>query len=269
MTTQNNGLVALVTGGSKGIGKEIAKTLAKEGYNVYIAGRNENNLQNAVNEFKEEGLNVNPIQADMADVSSINNLFETIMSEVSCIDVLVNNAGIGSMDNKIWDVNLDDWWNVWNVNLRGPMLLSGLVVPKMLEKNSGKIINIGSYAGIRPSIGTSSYSMSKGALISLTENFGMATKDTGISVFAFSPGLVKTDMTKDLPFFKDVPPEHWTPVEKSGELVIKLISGKYDKLTGCFLHVTHDLDQILENADKIREERLYTLRYVTLDGLVR
>ncbi|MCE7735059.1 MAG: SDR family oxidoreductase, partial [Candidatus Heimdallarchaeota archaeon] len=137
----------------------------------------------------------------------------------------------------------------------------------MINNNSGTIINISSFAGVRSSPMASAYGVSKAAIARFTDNLSESLKDYDIGVFAISPGLVLTDMTKDHPFFKTLPPEAWTPIEKTSELVNKLVTGKYNKLSGRFIHVIYDIDNMLTNVNRITEEGLYILRLPTLEGL--
>lgn len=147
------------------------------------------------------------------------------------------------------------------------MILTHLVLKDMIKNNSGTIINVSSFAGVRSTPMASAYGVSKAALSRLTDNTAEEVKDYNIGVFSISPGLVHTDMTKDAPIFKNLPANAWTPIEKTSELVIKLISGDYNKLSGRFVHVSYDIDDMLINADKIIEDGLYMLRLPNLEGL--
>jgi len=119
-------------------------------------------------------------------------------------------------------------------------------------------IDIGSLIGANPNAGAASYSVSKAALFRWNSCLAIAAKEFGVSTFIISPGLVKTDMT-DRPQFAEIPEDQWVPIEKSGELVMRLASGLADKLTGRFIHAVDDLDTLIENADKIIEQDLHSL----------
>ena len=117
---------------------------------------------------------------------------------------------------------------------------------------------MGSLIGANPNAGAASYSVSKAALFRWNSCLAIAAKEFGVSTFIISPGLVKTDMT-DRPQFAEIPEDQWVPIEKSGELVMRLASGLADKLTGRFIHAVDDLDTLIENADKIIEQDLHSL----------
>lgn len=248
------GQVAVVTGGSRGIGREVARALAMAGAKVAVTARNEAKLAETVAIIEEAGGICSAFVMDVSDYDSIMAGMAAIKEQYGKIDVLVNNAGIGAGGIPPWEVDVDEWWKVQEVNVKGVYICSQAVLPEMAERGSGCIINMGSLAGTRPDPFGLPYAVSKAALMRLTDSFAVAAKEYGVSVFVISPGLVRTDMT-NIPVFDDVPDDQWTPIELSGILCVNLASGKMDKLSGCFIHCIDDLDDLLARADEIIESK--------------
>ncbi len=263
---QNNilvGQVALVTGGSRGIGREVARALAMAGAKVAVTARNAEKLEETVQIIRDAGGECSAFVMNVTDNTDVVNTVKKVTETYGSIDILVNNAGIGALGETPWNADIDDWWHIQEVNVKGVFLCSRAILPSMVEREQGRIINMGSYASINPSPMSSSYSVSKAALVRLTDSTAEAVKENGVSVFVISPGLVKTDMTKDVPVFQDLPDESWIPIERCGELCVRLASGEADKLTGRFIHASEDdLDDLLSRADEIVENNLQTLGLV-------
>jgi len=254
-----DGQVALITGGSRGIGREVARALAMNGAKVAVTARNSEKLKETVSIITEAGGECSAFVMDVRDYESITTAVKAVTEKYSKIDILVNNAGIGMGGNPPWEDDIDAWWTIQEVNLKGVFMVSKAVIPAMIERGSGRVINMGSYVGTYPNPYTSAYSVSKAALVRLTDSTAAAAKEHGVYVFVISPGLVKTDMT-DNPFFEDVPDHAWVAIEKSGELCVALASGKADVLTGKFIHAdVDDLDDLIARADEILDNDLYTL----------
>lgn len=260
------GKIALVTGGGSGIGRAISEELAKAGAKVIIASRRHDLVNTTATEINNIGGDVIGVQLDVGNPKQIEDVVKRINKEIGKIDILINNAGTGIGGKPIWEEDYEDWWKVMEVNVRGPLILSSLVMKEMVVHGSGSIINIGSFIGIRPSPMVSAYGISKTTLIRFTDTLAQEIDNPNIGVFCISPGLVLTDMTKDIPQYKDLPPEVWTPVEKTPPMVMKLVSGRYNDLSGRMIHVTWDLDEMLANSEKIQKEGLYQLKLANLDG---
>ncbi len=139
------------------------------------------------------------------------------------------------------------------------MLVTRAVLPNMIERGHGRFFNIGSLVGARPLHGFSAYSVSKAGLMRFTESLHSELAGTGCFAFELSPGLVKTAMTDNIDIFEEIPDEDWTPIERAGEVIVQLCSGKYDALAGRFIHASDDLDELLamiERGDDGRRLRL-------------
>ena len=190
--------VALVTGGSRGIGKEIVKALAKDGFRVVI---NYNGSKEKALLTKEEVQNLGAealvCQADVSNMESVTSMINEVMSAYGRIDVLVNNAGI-TKDNLILKMSEEDFTNVLDTNLKGCFLTSKLVSRIMLKQKYGRIINISSIVGVNGNAGQVNYAASKAGMIGLTKSLAKEIGSKGITVNAVAPGFIKTEMTEHL-----------------------------------------------------------------------
>ena len=248
MAQQLTGKIALVTGANRGIGKQISINLAAAGATVVVSARSLASLADVTEQIRNAGGQCDSVALDVTQEMEVASVVDDIVSRHGHIDLLVNNAGIGAGSEYPWDLPIDEWWSVMEVNVRGVYLCSQAVMRHMTRQRSGRIVDIGSLVGVTPNPGAASYSVSKAALFRWNSCLAEAAKEFGVSVFIISPGLVATDMT-NRPQFADVPAEEWVPIEKSGELVVALASGVADKLAGRFIHVLDDLEDLINHAD--------------------
>ena len=261
--------VAVITGGSRGIGKEISVRFAQEGMCVVIASRTQSQVDATVKEIREQGGDIIGFVIDVSDGSAVKDMISSIHDSYGPIDILINNAGAAYGGMPLWEDNPETWWRFMEINLKSALLMSHYALKDMVSRNSGTIINMSSFAGIRPLPTASAYGVSKTAMTRLGESIHtMLPKDSNVAIFNISPGLVYTDMTKDAPMFKNLPPEAWTPAETTVEVCMSLISGKYNALSGRFVHVTWDADKLLDEVNEITEKNLLILRLPDLDGLI-
>ncbi len=189
--------VALVTGGSRGIGRVICLELSKKGYDIvtcYSHGKDA--AQQTVDMCKENGVNAIAYEADVSDAAAVSELFAKLKTEHGGIDVLVNNAGI-TKDNLILRMSEADFEQVININLKGAFLCCKEAAKQMLRKG-GRIINISSVVGISGNAGQANYSSSKAGIIGLTKSLAKELGGKGITVNAVAPGFIQTDMTAEL-----------------------------------------------------------------------
>ncbi len=192
------GQTALVTGASRGIGKAIAICLAKEGAEVII--NYSSSLENAnkvISEINSFGGKAYPLQADISNETSVNELIKTVLDKNKKIDVLVNNAGI-TKDGLLMRMKTDDWHKVLDLNLSGVFYCTRAVSRQMLKQKKGRIINITSVVGLMGNPGQANYSAAKAGVIGLTQSAAKEFASRGITVNAVAPGFISTDMTKDL-----------------------------------------------------------------------
>ena len=191
--------VALVTGGSRGIGKACAIELAKAGCDVIInyAG-NEEAANKTVEELKALGSNAKAMKFDVSNQELVENAIKEIMDEYKRIDILVNNAGI-TRDGLFMRMNAQNWLDVINTNLNGAYYVSNPVAKIMIKQRSGAIVNMASISGIYGNAGQANYSTAKAGLIGMTKALAKELASRNIRVNAVAPGFIQTDMTKDLP----------------------------------------------------------------------
>jgi NAD(P)-dependent dehydrogenase (short-subunit alcohol dehydrogenase family) len=190
------GRVALITGASRGIGRAIARGYAKEGAAVAVTARSAADLQSLVDEIRQDGGKAVAIPADLADVAVPVRVVRQVIEALGTIDILVNNAGIGSSSSPRPVVDFDDafWHKTLALNLTAPYLLTKAVLPVLLAKKWGRIVNIASINGKLPAIHGAAYTASKHGLLGLTRTLALEVAREGITVNAICPGPVHTEM---------------------------------------------------------------------------
>jgi 3-oxoacyl-[acyl-carrier protein] reductase len=242
--------VALVTGGGRGIGASIARELADAGMRVAVTGRTSGQVEAVASEI--DGL---ALVGDVSHSDDVERWVSRTEAELGPIDLLAANAGIGNQDGATWEIPVDAWWHVLEVNVLGVHLSCRAVIPQMLERGRGRIVITGSGAAYLPGSQHTAYPTSKAAICRYGET--LANELAGrIPVFFFSPGLVRTDMTGR--FGDDLP---WTPPELAPKLVRVLASGRADALAGRYLHAEHDdIEDLIRRADEIVANDLNAIR---------
>ena len=187
--------VAFITGATRGIGKAIALELAKEGYNIALNYRTENEaLENLKKEISEIGVECYPVQGDVSKAEDAERMTKEIIEHFEQIDVLVNNAGI-TKDNLILRMKEEEFTDVINVNLVGTFNITKNVIKYMTKKRYGKIINLSSVVGISGNAGQSNYAASKAGIIGFTKSIAKELASRNITANAVAPGFIQTDMT--------------------------------------------------------------------------
>ena len=212
------GKVALITGAGRGIGRATAVAFAQEGIHVGLIGRTLENLQQVAEELKQYDVKVAIAVANVADLDSITTAVESIRSELGAIDILVNNAGISKFGNFM-DLTPEEWTNIIDVNVKGVYYTTRAVLPEMLERNTGDIINISSTAGQKGAPITSAYSASKAAVIGLSESLMLEVRKKNIRVTTLTPSTVATDMAVELNL-TDGNPEKVMQAEDLADLMV-------------------------------------------------
>jgi 3-oxoacyl-[acyl-carrier protein] reductase len=188
--------VALVTGGARGIGASIVKALLSEGARVAFTYVNPGPAADAIKKLAPD--RVIAIQADCANPTQTKNTVEKILSSWGAIHILVLNAGI-TRDRVSWKLNMSDFDQVIETNLKGAFVTVQAVIPHFREQNYGKIISIASINGLRGKAGQGAYSASKGGLIAFTKTLAKELGTRNINANVIAPGFIETDMTKELP----------------------------------------------------------------------
>ncbi|MGG2084420.1 3-ketoacyl-ACP reductase [Lysinibacillus pakistanensis] len=212
------GKVALITGAGRGIGRATAVAFAQEGIHVGLVGRTLENLQQVAEELKRYDVKVAIAAANVADLDSITAAVESIRGELGAIDILVNNAGISKFGNFM-DLTPEEWTNIIDVNVKGVYYTTRAVLPEMIERNTGDIINISSTAGQKGAPITSAYSASKAAVIGLSESLMLEVRKKNIRVTTLTPSTVATDMAVELNL-TDGNPEKVMQAEDLADLMV-------------------------------------------------
>jgi 3-oxoacyl-[acyl-carrier protein] reductase len=209
---------ALITGAGKGIGKAVAIALAKEGVNVILVARTQSDLDQVAQEVNALGVKSLTLIADVANINSVNTAVEKALTEFKTIDILINNAGIAAF-GKFLEMEPEAWERIIQVNLMGTYYVTRAILPNMIERQTGDIINISSTAGLSGNALTSAYSASKFAVLGLTESLMQEVRKYNIRVTALTPSTVATDMAKELKL-TDGNPDKVMQAEDMAELII-------------------------------------------------
>ncbi len=189
------GKTAVVTGGSRGIGKAVALKLAELGANIVVNyTKNPEKAQEVIKTIEGMGLKAMAIKADVSNSAEVDELFRRVEENFSTIDILVNNAGI-TRDTLLVKMKEEDWDNVISINLKGTFNCTKAVIKKMMKQRSGKIVNIASVIGVTGNAGQSNYGASKAGIIGFTKSIAKEVGSRGINVNAVAPGFIETDMT--------------------------------------------------------------------------
>jgi 3-oxoacyl-[acyl-carrier protein] reductase len=240
------GRVAIVTGGSRGIGAAIAAWLAEHGASVVVSGRDADRVQSAVKSMDGLTGRVVGLAADAARREDADRLVDTAKGEFGRLDVVVNNAGI-TRDTLLVRMKDDDWDDVMDVNLRGAFLMTRAAAKTMMRQRSGRIINIASTAGAMGNAGQANYSAAKAGLIGLTKASARELAHWSILVNAVAPGLIDTDMSAAIPeasrqaLLAQVPLGRIGTAREVAEVVGFLAGDEASYITGQVFHVNGGL----------------------------
>ena len=239
--------IALVTGGGRGIGADVARELARDGWAVVVTARTAGEVEAVAAEIGG--------RAVVGDVSKQDDV-ERMVAEAGEVDLLFANAGIALRESAPWEVPVEEWWRVHEVNVLGVHLSCRAVIPGMLERGRGRIVITGSGASYLPGSGSTAYASSKAAAGRYGETLARHLEGR-IPVFVISPGLVQTELTAGA-FPDDAP---WTPPELAPRLVRELASGRFDALAGRYIHAEHDpVDELERRIPRILDEDLNAIR---------
>lgn len=236
------GKVAIVTGGSRGLGKSMALGLADAGADVVVASRTQADLDKVAEEIKAKGRKSLAISVDTTSAESVKNLADKTAEEFGKIDILVNNAGQGTTVPFL-KIAEEDWDRIIDVNLKGYFLVTKLVGGYMFKAKSGRVINISSAMGHSPMPFMAHYAASKGAINAVTKSLAQEWATRGITVNAISPGYFVTDMNKtayedetmNKMIVRKTPIGRWGEVDELVGLVIYLASDAASYITGAII----------------------------------
>ena len=235
--------VVLITGGSRGIGKAIANKFAENGYNLVINYVSDStDIKSLSAEFEQKGAQVLFIKTDVKDLESCENMIKSAIDKFGKIDVLVNNAGI-TKDALIMRMKEEDFNKVIDINLKGTFNVTKSVVPFMMKKRSGKIVNLSSVVGVTGNAGQCNYSASKAGIIGFTKSLAKELASRNIRVNAVAPGFIKTDMTAVLSdnvkeeINKQIPMKKMGTPEDVANVVYFLSSNESSYITGQVINI--------------------------------
>lgn len=238
-----NGRNAIVTGGTRGIGRSIALGLARNGVNVAITYiSNDDKAKEVIDEIKKFEVKGIAVKADISEEKDVKNMVELVLKQFDSVDILINNAGI-TKDGLLVRMKSEDWDSVINTNLRGTYLVTKAVSKNMIRQKSGIIVNIASVVGLTGNAGQSNYSASKAGIIGFTKTVAKELGGRGIRVNAVAPGFVKTDMTEILKddvkkkMIDSIPLKRCAEPEDIANAVLFLCSREASYITGQVINV--------------------------------
>jgi 3-oxoacyl-[acyl-carrier protein] reductase len=245
--------VALVTGGSRGIGRALAAALTAAGWSVSVTGRDAGALQAVV----DAGDAALALPGDAAAPADVALAVGEAARRLGPLDLVVANAGRFATGGPLWESDPDDWWRDVEVNVRGVALLASAALPAMVARGSGRLVALGSGVGNEAAPHGSAYGVAKTAVHRLVESLAAELAGTGVRAFTLSPGRVATDMqlgfpagfTAANPAFLEPPAGGYVPAEAVAALLLRVARGELDALAGRYLHVTTDLPAALASDD--------------------
>ena len=269
------GQVALVTGGGRGLGRAYAAALAAAGAAVAVVARTESQVKETAAAIAATGGVARAYAVDITDTGAVKRAVTAVEKELGPVALLVNAAGVAEPLGPLAECDPDEWWRGVEINAKGPYLTTRFVLPGMIARGAGRIVNVSSGVGTRAYEYLTSYCVGKTALIRLTECVAAETAVTGTHVFSISPGMVRTDMNrllvghpKSAEWFpwaaetlakgKDFPPE------ASTTLILRLASGEADALSGRHISVAEDLDALIARAAEAAAQQSLMLRLAPL-----
>ena len=235
------GKVVLVTGGTRGIGRAIAERFKDVGAVVYITGTNEERTKAVAEE-----IGVNGVKMNVTDREEVKRVVSEILEKEGQIDILINNAGI-TKDTLFIRMKDEDWDSVIDTNLNGVYNVTRAVVPAMVKKRFGNIINISSVVGFTGNIGQVNYSATKSALVGFTKSLAKELGGRGIRVNCIAPGYITTDMTEKIPakikeeLLKSIPLKREGKPREIADVCLFLASSMASYITGTVIHVNGGL----------------------------
>ena len=274
-TARLRGSVALVTGAGRGVGHLVARTFADAGAAVGMVARSADELAHTVELITASGGVAAAAVADVTDAAGLAAAMADLREQLGPIDLLVNNAGILGPAGPLWELELDEWWKTMDVNVRGLVLATQAVLPDMIAARGGRIINITSQAGVHRWPLASAYSVSKAAVVKLTENLALETNRHCVKVFSVHPGLLPIGISETIAAQTPSSPHEahiraWAlnaiaegrgaDPARAAELLLRIAAGDADLLSGRHLSVHDDLDRVLAHLPEVLDRDLYVLR---------
>ncbi len=231
-----SGRVGVVTGAGRGLGRDLATALAAEGMSLALLARTGDQVRSLADELADRyGVPVFPAAIDVGDPDAVRRVVLHVEQQLGTVDLLVNNAArIEARAVPFWEADLDELWGVVETNLRGPLLLTHALLPAMVQRGHGRVVNLASRARAASRTGTyTGYAVSKRALSLLTESLAAPLVGTGVTVVDVLPGLVRTGLTLSMPVWAEV--TAWDDSASTVRVVTDIARGRYDAAHGTVL----------------------------------
>jgi len=265
------GQVALVTGAGGGLGRAFALALARAGAQVALTARTAEPLAETAELVGRGGGRALAIPGDVTAPDAVTRVVNTAESQLGPIDILVNNAGVMGPLGYDWHAEPEDWWRTFEVNVLGSFRCAREVLAGMAARRRGRIVNVSSGAAFNRLPRMAAYCATKAAVAQWTKILAEDTRAHGIAVFAFHPGAVRTSMVTVLTESPDVPTElgdmfrallnqgRDTPIERCAQMLLFLVSGRADALSGRFIRAQDNEDELTRRAEEIQRNDLHTV----------
>lgn len=283
--TGSHPAVVLLTGASRGIGRALAVRLAREGARLALVARSAAGLETTLAAVREAGGDGAAYPADVTDHDSVAEAVRAAEQALGPVDVLINNAGVPGPIGELWTVDEREWAETIDVNLMGTYVCCRALLPGMVQRRRGRIVNVVSAAGAHRWPYFTVYAVSKAAVIKMTESLAAETRPYGIAVLAAHPGLVRAGFTEAAMgpappaepgslearirgwFDRQLSEGHTYSAEEAAAFLADLAWGRADELSGRYVAIDDDLDALVERADAVRRENLHALKVQRLgDG---
>jgi NAD(P)-dependent dehydrogenase (short-subunit alcohol dehydrogenase family) len=260
-----------VTGAGRGIGRVVAEALARSGAAVALVARSVDEIEEAAGAIEADGGSAVALPADVTDESTVGRLVADVGRLVGEPTLLVNNAGSWRQVGPVVDSDPGAWWRDVEVSLKGTYLCTRSVLPGMLESGKGRIVNVASYAAVTASPFLTAYACAKAAVIRFTDSLAAELGSSDVRVFCITPGFVRTALVEQVAASDEG--KRFLPrlstrndelePDRAARLVLQIASGRLDPLSGRFLHVLDDVEDLLRRVDEVAQDDLYSLRLRT------
>lgn len=265
------GQTAIVTGAGRGIGRAIALRLAHAGATVAVAARSQEEIEDVTRTIVSGDGRSIAVRTDVTNERAVESLIDEVERTFGPPTLLVNNAGSLGQVGPVAESDPAAWWHDVEVSLKGTFLCTRAVLPAMLREGRGRIVNVSSYAAVAPSPFMTAYACAKTAVLRFTDSLAAELESSGVLAFSITPGFVRTQLVEQAAAsdegrrFLPQLEERRDALEPEGaaRLVAQIASGELDALSGRFLHVLDDVDDLLSRANEIAEHNLYALRLRT------